>query len=230
MEATRVEREYDGAGLQCVDYWRPSPAHVGDTLVADFVRLQPWDLLSVGVVLVDRFARVLFANALARSMSVSNGAVRIDATLAARTPSHRFETIIKTSLDWDQVRAAVLPSPSGGRPMLAIVSPLRVQQAKHSGRREAVALVMLCDTERQAPVPIAWMMEAYRLTPAEARVACAIASGVGVAEVARQLRISSSTVRTHLAQVYGKTGTRSQTQLGRIVTMLGVAATALGGA
>jgi len=163
-------------------------------------------------------------------MSVSNGAVRIDATLAARTPSHRFETIIKTSLDWDQVRAAVLPSPTGGRPMLAIVSPLRVQQAKHSDRREAVALVMLCDTERQAPVPIAWMMEAYRLTPAEARVACAIASGVGVAEVARQLRISSSTVRTHLAQVYGKTGTRSQTQLGRIVTMLGVAATALDGA
>ncbi|WP_192247333.1 helix-turn-helix transcriptional regulator [Mesorhizobium silamurunense] len=61
----------------------------------------------------------------------------------------------------------------------------------------------------------------YRLTPAEAAVAMAIARGEGLQAVADQLDISLTTARTHLQHVFEKTETRRQAELVRIIAASG---------
>ncbi len=57
----------------------------------------------------------------------------------------------------------------------------------------------------------------YRLTPAEAAVALAIARGAGLQAVADELEISLTTARTHLQHVFEKTETRRQAELVRLI-------------
>jgi len=203
-----------------------APGYVAGTGGADSMPFQLWDHLSVGIVLVDRFAKVLFANAAARSMSGGDSGVLVNSRLTARPPARRFDELIQSALDRASVRVVALSSPAGGLPMVALVSPVRMAESKRSDRRgllSAVALVRLYDPGRQAPIPISWMMDAYCLTRTEAQVAIAIASGASIAEIALRLRVSPNTVRTHLRHVFDKTGARRQTHLCRLVSTLGLA-------
>jgi DNA-binding CsgD family transcriptional regulator len=221
MDLQRDSAEFHRADDRCF-----TPGHVADPDGADSMPFQLWDHLSVGIVLVDRFAKVLFANAAARSMSGGDSGVLVNSRLTARSPARRFDELIQSALDREAVRVVALSSSVGGLPMIVLVSPVRKAESKRSdcrGLRNAAVLVRLYDPGRQAPIPVSWMMDAYCLTRAEAQVAIAIASGATIAEIARRLRISSNTVRTHLRHAFDKTGTRRQTHLCRLVSTLGLA-------
>ena len=60
----------------------------------------------------------------------------------------------------------------------------------------------------------------YDLTPAEARVARSIAQGYSPAEVARQLNLSSETIRSQLKRVFAKTSTKRQSELSLLISRL----------
>jgi len=60
--------------------------------------------------------------------------------------------------------------------------------------------------ETMRPIP-------YGLTPAEARLACALCEGTTPEEYARRVGVSITTVRAQLRQAFAKTGTRRQTEL-----------------
>jgi len=53
----------------------------------------------------------------------------------------------------------------------------------------------------------------HRITPAEWRVALRIADGRSPVQIADDLSVSLTTVRTHIRSLFGKTGTRRQAQL-----------------
>src|SRR5262249_3958379 len=89
--------------------------------------------------------------------------------------------------------------------------------------RAAAAMLLICNPDRPAQVPTAWMTDAYGLTPAEVRVALAVSSGATIRNVARQLKISVNTVKTHLRRVYEKTGTNRQAELSRLMATISFA-------
>jgi DNA-binding CsgD family transcriptional regulator len=60
----------------------------------------------------------------------------------------------------------------------------------------------------------------FDLTPAEARVARAIAQGLSPAEIAKELNQSYETVRSHLKRVFGKTSTKRQNELTLLISKL----------
>ena len=60
-----------------------------------------------------------------------------------------------------------------------------------------------------------YLARVWKLTAAEARVACLLASGSTVRELSLTLDISVNTARTHLKHIYAKTGFRTQTELVR---------------
>jgi DNA-binding CsgD family transcriptional regulator len=64
------------------------------------------------------------------------------------------------------------------------------------------------------------LADIYELTPTEARLAQIIATGVGVKEAARALKISPSTARTHLLRIFQKIGVSRQAELAHVVTEL----------
>ena len=184
------------------------------------------DQLSVGIVLVDRCARVVFANAAAQSLSIADGPMgpRLGATSAL--PARRLRELVQSVLKGATVRATTLPSASGGQPLTVLVSPVpgtELLRADMPRLNSAAALVMFCDPDRRGHIPSALMMEAYRLTLAEARVAIMIYGGDTVADAARRLRVSRNTVKTHLRRVYQKTGISRQAQLFQLMTTISLA-------
>ena len=57
----------------------------------------------------------------------------------------------------------------------------------------------------------------YQLTPTELRVLLAIVEVGGVPEVAEALGVADTTVKTHLGNLYGKTGVSRQADLVKLV-------------
>ena len=55
------------------------------------------------------------------------------------------------------------------------------------------------------------------LTPAELRVFLSIVEIGGVPDVARSMGIAESTIKTHLARIFVKTGTKRQADLVRLM-------------
>jgi DNA-binding CsgD family transcriptional regulator len=71
------------------------------------------------------------------------------------------------------------------------------------------------------PVPPAAILQtAYRLTPAEARLAQAVSGGLSLAEAANQFSITAATARSQLKAIFAKTGATRQSDLLRLVTGL----------
>ena len=62
----------------------------------------------------------------------------------------------------------------------------------------------------------------YRLTPAEAKLAKALAAGQSLSEAAEELSVGQSTLRSHLKSIFVKTQTKRQSELVRLF-MLGPA-------
>ena len=77
----------------------------------------------------------------------------------------------------------------------------------------AAVLLLVRDPAGTSPPAGALLIGLFGLTGAEARVATALLAADGPREVAAQLGIGLSTVRTHLHRLYDKTGTRRQAEL-----------------
>jgi len=105
--------------------------------------------------------------------------------------------------------------PVGRRPLTALVTGLRGNNALRNGG--AVVAVLVNDPE-EAPALDAQMLRAwYDLTPAEARLAVLLASGLSLDEIVDRLGIGTNTARTHLKNIFGKTDTRRQGELIRLL-------------
>ena len=87
---------------------------------------------------------------------------------------------------------------------------------------DAAVLVFVVDPVNSSGMSISWVMDAYGLTPAEARVALAASSGAAIPVVAMSLRLSQNTIKTHLRRIYAKTGTSRQAELARVIASLGL--------
>lgn len=80
-----------------------------------------------------------------------------------------------------------------------------------------VVVVAILERRIDARVCAHCLQEAFGLTEREARVAASIGSGRSMQEVAAELQISVSTVRTHLQNVFLKTGVNTQQKLVALV-------------
>jgi DNA-binding CsgD family transcriptional regulator len=62
------------------------------------------------------------------------------------------------------------------------------------------------------------LMQLYGFTPAELRVAMAMLPGLSVQEVADILGVGEATIRSHLKNMYLKTGTARQAEFLQLLT------------
>jgi DNA-binding CsgD family transcriptional regulator len=173
-----------------------------------------FDRLMVGVAVIDRRSTALMVNA-AFHAAGGPDLFRIEAgRLRIFAPYRRtFEERVEKLFRGETVRPLYLGELHGE---LAVV----MQGLGEPGEEgPATAMVALLDLHRGAP-QAQWASTLYGLTAAEGRVLQAIAGGNTVEETAEALRISVSTVRTHLHRVYSKTQTGTQAALVRLVHLL----------
>jgi DNA-binding CsgD family transcriptional regulator len=195
----------------------------------DMQRAAAFEALEVAptpTVLVDARLKVIFANAGARTILARRDGLTIarDGLCAASpgiTSDLRARLVAAASTGAGRGTGSggklVLPRPSGARSLLATIVPLRGHGLALGARRPAAALFL---AECEAPQLQDGFAAVFGLTPAEAKVAHLVASGRGLAHVARELGISANTVKTHLAHVLQKTGTNRQAELAALLQHL----------
>jgi DNA-binding CsgD family transcriptional regulator/PAS domain-containing protein len=182
------------------------------------------DGLSAGMFLVDARGRIVHAN------------VRGHAMLAERSPLHATRGMLATS-DPDAGRALrdvfiaagsgdaavgakgiAVPLSSNGKDHVAHVLPLTSGARRRAGTAyAAVAVVFVHKAVLEIPSPPEMIARAFKLTPSELRVLLAIVEIGGVPETAEALGVGKETVRSHLKEVFAKTGTNSQVDLVKLI-------------
>jgi DNA-binding CsgD family transcriptional regulator len=107
--------------------------------------------------------------------------------------------------------------PSGRRPYRVVVAPRL--RAAHVGLDTCGCLVFVTDPD-QAAAQFPGDVEAlWGLTPAEARLVCALVDGHTLAAASAQIGVRVQTLRKQLQAVFEKTGTHRQSELVRLVLM-----------
>jgi DNA-binding CsgD family transcriptional regulator len=85
--------------------------------------------------------------------------------------------------------------------------------AAHLPAQEVRAFLTLNALGPKPGPPAAILAKTFRLTPAEAKLACVIARGASPEIAARELKISRETARNQLKSVFAKTDTHRQSEL-----------------
>lgn len=184
------------------------------------------DRLSSGVILLDRRARILYANAPARALDASQGPLQLrNATVTARSPLHapRLGALIRAAIAGLPTGSMSVPRLHDGRFLTIVVVSVRgrdVDRFAHLRMPDAAVMLFIVDPANRGGVSPELIRDAFDLTAAEARVAIAVSSGLGIPEVAHQFSLSPNTIKTHLRRVFAKTGTASQVELTRLITSI----------
>lgn len=173
------------------------------------------DRVDEGIALLDAEGRVLFANRSARSR-LRGGAVLFDdaGRLAARRPA-----------DAAALRAGLADAAGRGLYRLLRLGPDDVHEfvALSPLDRELAPRRVLCKFGRRGlcnPLALQCYASSFRLSSAESNVLRQLCDGADPHAIARRQGVALSTVRTQIAAIRGKTGTRSVGDLLRTLARL----------
>lgn len=171
------------------------------------------------VLLVDPDARVLFANRAAESLLAGRRSLLLEHShlSAIRSPDssalHRL--IAATALGG--AGGSIVICREARASVIVLASPLSAGSDLPLRRAARIAAVFIKDLESPAPLALSCFARHFGLTSAQATLAREIAKGDGVGAAAQRLGISYATARTQLLQIFGKTESRRQGQLIRLM-------------
>jgi len=201
-------------------YWRLRQAELRHHADASVL-----DRLAMGVVLLNPAGEVLHCNAAAERLLGSGDGVEIcKRRLHALLPDQaaKLTRVIGNVCrsgggdDTDAGGFVFIDGPSGQRPWSLLVAPLPRRAEILSGPQHAVAVVFIHD-HRSPASGVQVLGEFYGLTAAEIRLARALAQGASLSEIAAELSLSITTLRTELGAIFSKTGTSRQADLVRLL-------------
>ena len=187
--------------------------------------LRAVDVMPIGVMMLDQNGAVIEANRSARAvleagegLTVADGGLAVD--IGGRQTKLR-ELITRTDKQAAALAAGeltLLPvrRQPGQRPLTLLLMPLE-QTIEPNIKHSPVALLFIGDPERSVSFDQTRIARLYGLSRAESRVAALLASGYRLEQVAEALDIAYETVRKHLKQIFGKTGTYRQAELVRML-------------
>jgi len=117
------------------------------------------------------------------------------------------------------VRGVAVPlAPTSEDPWFAHVLPLTSGNRQQAGLAyAAVAAVFIRKKAPDAPPPLQAISKLYKLTASEVRVLDAVLKESSVKAMAKTLGLSQATVKTHLHNVFRKTGANRQSELIKLV-------------
>jgi DNA-binding CsgD family transcriptional regulator len=202
---------------------------IGDLLNSQAIEINNLEAalsaLTIGVILTDDQANILYANAAAEAMLFAGHPIRSTGGVLGT------QSGAATSILWKAINQAVTEEANLGT--LGIDVPL--SNSEHTGnimahvlpleRRANVALpgkrqaaIFIAGDAWQSYVALDILATIYRLTDTEAQVLKRVGDGETCDEIARSMDVAISTVRTHVNRLLAKTGARRQAQLVQLVS------------
>jgi len=179
------------------------------------------DGLRLGVIFVDAAGRPVVMNRAAEAiLEERDGLASVRRKLVAATASataalgRAINDAAATSAGegLEPGRAMTLPRPSGARALEVIVSPVPPNEDR-IGVANVAAALFVSDPDSAPSIPLDSLRRLYGLTPAEAKVAAALAQGHSLRDYAERTGRSIQTVRKTTKKVFAKTETTRQAEL-----------------
>jgi DNA-binding CsgD family transcriptional regulator len=165
---------------------------------------------------LDQHGFVADVNAAAETIFDNDVKIK-DRRLFVRDPAAR--ALLKEVID--QLRTSPRLNPLATEPIIVqrkdkmpvIVRIWPFDWAAHLPAQEVRALLTLNGLGPKPGPPAAILAKTFRLTPAQAKLACVIARGASPEIAAGELKISRETARNQLKSVFAKTDTHRQSEL-----------------
>lgn len=164
-------------------------------------------------------AEVVWCNSAAeRLLDRAQGLRRDGARVAAAAATDRralAEALARTAAAAPDQPPVVLSlaSPGDAQPVVALLRSLGPVYSREAGARRGLVLLALRGLNPSHDPARCVFARRYDLTMAQARVGALVFAGLPLAEIADALNISENTVRSHLKQIFQKTGTHGQMEL-----------------
>jgi DNA-binding CsgD family transcriptional regulator len=191
---------------------------------AQAVLTQTLDNVTAAVFLVGPSGRLVFTNAPGRAM-LDEASLLTERNGALAAASPEAQRALREALAAAENSNA---SAGGGGPIplsaalpgqwFANVLPLTSGDRQRTGAlHSAVAAVFVRKTSPASPPSLEALAKLYKLTASEIRVIDAVVKVSGVKALAEALGLTQATVKTHLHNVFRKTGTARQSELVKLV-------------
>src|SRR5262249_51384156 len=111
-----------------------------------------------------------------------------------------------------------LTGEEGAPALLVLVTPLPDQARTHFG--PGFALIALRSVSDRPRIAATTLTALFQLSPTQAEIALALHEGRTPEDIAAERGVRISTLRTHLAEIYLRTGAENQRELVRLLGML----------
>jgi DNA-binding CsgD family transcriptional regulator len=187
------------------------------------------DLLHIGIVVINKFGTARCVNRAAQEMvAKGQGLTLHNATVSASEHSAAAELarLIVATASGGAGGTLALPRQDSAVPLVVLVCPLRGTIRYKIGRlgepQPAVALFIKDPALSGGAQLNDVLMQFYRLTPAETRVATMLGAGCGTVGTSRHLAVSENTVKTQAKRIYEKMGLKGQGELAQFFGRLAV--------
>lgn len=180
-------------------------------------------LIRQAAVAMDRFGRILDVNESAASLFNSEIHVRnrrlFVSDAEARSAIHRLVDQIRVTPDTFPLKLKpIVVRLRKGYPV--VIRALAVDGAARNPFLGARVILILSAIGRTAEIDPHILIQAFRLTPAEARLAALVITGLSLEKAAVHLGITRETARNQLKAVFAKTGIHRQTELAALLLKL----------
>ena len=174
--------------------------------------------LPYGTVWVNAEGRIVAANQQASAMLALADGLLVRQDKLRAVDAQDMEKLSRA------VRMATVPGQRQGQwfgirrrkqsvPLLVSVIPATIPQALNPLSGGPFALLILQDPGHQTLPRATQLQIIFRLTPAETRLVEALLDNETIESYALKMNVSRNTVRTHLASLFAKTGTKRQAEL-----------------
>jgi DNA-binding CsgD family transcriptional regulator len=191
----------------------------------DAVSARTLDALRTAVVLLDANGHITHANASARDVLDEADVLRsVRGRLVTSDPNadRMLRQALETAAVGDQAMAsakiALRLSAADGSHYVGHLLPLRAgRRQAFADSYEACAVLFVSKAALDAIVAPDLIGKLFKLTPTEVRVFLSIVEIGGVPDVARSMGVAETTIKTHLARIFMKTGTKRQADLVRLL-------------
>ena len=178
------------------------------------------DQLQVAIAILDTQGKVLFCNPRARQLAKDSGVVKLGAGQSLRfldlSADRKFQAGLRRFADLNSIDAecgiTIVANlrDACNRPIISTLHLL-----SEDPRTILATLADSAGTPSEASLQC--FGEAYRLTPAERRLARYLASGGCLTDAAKSFSVSCHTVRNQLRSIFDKVGVQRQADLTRLL-------------
>ncbi len=175
------------------------------------------DLLPIGIIVANRHAKILFANARGSDIVRASDDLNIvDGVLRARSLSHSralHKALEALAHEVDRQPLGFSIARTNQRPVSVVLARLKPRAKTVPTHENARIAVFLSDPDLNYDPSAPLLRELFHFTPVESSIAVLMMKSLDTGAISEELAISRSAVRDHLKSMFSKTHTRYQSEL-----------------